>query len=158
MLACSPVASHGRVLDRALCARNEAGYLFLCLSTDIVLPASSVSVDLTVGRQLSFYCKSLALHGFHGACRRGGRLARGEAMTDASAIEAATRRLAAALDALEAALAHQRSRRGCACRAGPCARQRSFQACIRPRCRDGALAQTGSDQPGDRAPPRCGDR
>ena len=33
----------------------------------------------------------------------------GEAMTDASAIEAATRRLAAALDALEAALERRRS-------------------------------------------------
>ena len=38
------------------------------------------------------------------ACRDGGRGRDGEAMTDASAIDAATRRLAAALDALEAAV------------------------------------------------------
>jgi septal ring factor EnvC (AmiA/AmiB activator) len=46
--------------------------------------------------------------GFHGARRIGGGVRDGEAMTDASAIEAATRRLAAALDALEAAVERRR--------------------------------------------------
>jgi hypothetical protein len=50
----------------------------------------------------------LALHGFHGARRIGGGVRDGEAMTDASATEAATRRLAAALDALEAAVERRR--------------------------------------------------
>jgi Domain of unknown function (DUF4164) len=50
----------------------------------------------------------LALHGFHGVRCRSGRVRDGEAMTDARAIEAATRRLAAALDALEAALDRRR--------------------------------------------------
>jgi hypothetical protein len=50
----------------------------------------------------------LALHAFHGRTAGGGRGHDGEAMTDASAIEAATKRLAAALDALEAAVERRR--------------------------------------------------
>jgi Rad3-related DNA helicase len=50
----------------------------------------------------------LVLHGIQGARRTGGGVRDEEAMTDASAIEAATRRLAAALDALEAAVERRR--------------------------------------------------
>ena len=62
-----------------------------------------------MGRNVSFSRKSLALHGFQGARAAAAAGPRdGEAMTDASAIEAATRRLAAALDALDAALDRRR--------------------------------------------------
>ena len=62
-----------------------------------------------MGRNVSFSCKSLALQRFQGARAAAAAGPRdGEAMTDASAIEAATRRLAAALDALDAALDRRR--------------------------------------------------
>jgi len=64
---------------------------------------------VTAGRNVSFDRKSLVIQGFQGARAAAAAGPReGEAMTDASAFEAATKRLSAALDALEGALEQRR--------------------------------------------------
>jgi hypothetical protein len=76
---------------------------------DIVSPACGTSVDAAVGRNVRFHFQIL------GASRiswrapdRADGARDGEDMTDSSAVEAATRRLIAALDALEAAVERRR--------------------------------------------------
>jgi len=61
-----------------------------------------------VGRNVSFLLQILGASRISWRAPDGGWQRDGEAMTDASAIEAATRRLAAALDGLEAAVERRR--------------------------------------------------
>jgi chromosome segregation ATPase len=74
---------------------------------DIVLPAFLPSVDGGTRLNVSFRLQILGAASIS-YCVTGGGRAAGKAMTDANAIDAATRRLAAALEALEAAVERRR--------------------------------------------------